>query len=224
VRGLSQRPSRKRRARSLVDRRGRATITAPAATPPAVTTARAIRTALPVPGSTTPTEVERREGGVVDHSEHDQREGKRTHAGGAAGIAADDSDPHRVIEAAGRTRPIRAAPPLPVASARAEGRSSDLNNRAQPNALRAWASRTSIPAATSSSRSPREGGQEVVAKRRATTNARAIATQRPTPSQRSPNPAGHLNCLPRPILRTLRPRSRQLPRSAPPRGSKSPRR
>src|SRR5205085_7111234 len=56
VRGLNQRPSRKRRARSLADRRGRATITAAAATPPAATTASPMRAPLPAPERATPTE------------------------------------------------------------------------------------------------------------------------------------------------------------------------
>src|SRR5205809_5542830 len=43
VRGLNQRPSRKRRARSLPARRGRATITAAAAIPAPATTASAAR-------------------------------------------------------------------------------------------------------------------------------------------------------------------------------------
>jgi hypothetical protein len=49
VRGLNQRPSRKRKARSLPARRGSATITAAAAIPAPATTASAARAPIPAP-------------------------------------------------------------------------------------------------------------------------------------------------------------------------------
>ena len=43
---------------------------------------------------------QRRQGDAVDQAEHDKRKAKRTHAGRTGSIAADDGDPHRVVEAA----------------------------------------------------------------------------------------------------------------------------
>ena len=42
------------------------------------------------------------QGGAVDQSEHDEGQGECSHAGGTARVAADDRDPHRVVEAPGK--------------------------------------------------------------------------------------------------------------------------
>src|SRR6266513_4756959 len=74
VRGLNQRPSRKRRARVLPARRGRATITAAAAIPAPATTASATRAAAPAPGKATATAASGVSAALVDQPEHDKRE------------------------------------------------------------------------------------------------------------------------------------------------------
>jgi hypothetical protein len=57
----------------------------------------------PYPGSWKD-RADRGEGGqrsAVDQPEHYQGQGQCSHAGGAARVAADDCDPHRIVEAAG---------------------------------------------------------------------------------------------------------------------------
>jgi hypothetical protein len=44
----------------------------------------------------------RRQGGAVDQAEHDEREAEHAHAGRTGSVATDDSDSHRVVEAAGK--------------------------------------------------------------------------------------------------------------------------
>jgi hypothetical protein len=79
VRGFSQRPSRKRSHQRE-----------PGAH------------AHPGAGKQSGSKGKRRQGDAVDEAEHDEGEAEHTNAGRTAGVAADDRDPHRIVEAAGK--------------------------------------------------------------------------------------------------------------------------
>ena len=77
-------------------------ITAAAATPPTATIARGRRVHRSQHLYHSGGKRERRQGGAVDQPEHDEGEAERANTGRTRWIAADDGDPHCVVEAAGK--------------------------------------------------------------------------------------------------------------------------
>jgi hypothetical protein len=55
-------------------------------------------------------ESERRQGRAVDQAEHDERKEEHTQTGGTGTVAADDRDPHRVVEAPLKHEPDQRIP------------------------------------------------------------------------------------------------------------------
>jgi hypothetical protein len=162
--------------RSLVAKRGSARIRAAAATPATATRASAARMAIPGPGNTAAAKASGARATLsIRPSMTSERQSTRTPAG-QRGYRRTTATRIASSKRPGRTTPINAAPPFPAASASTFGRSSGVNSRPQPYALRAWARRSRSPAATSTPGSPPASGQEVVAKWRAANSASATMT------------------------------------------------
>ena len=83
----------------------------------------------------------------VDEPEHEEREAERSDAGVRAGVAPDDRDANRVVDAPGQRGAAHEAAPAAAARASEPGLSTGVKRRCQPTALNAYASRKRMPAA-----------------------------------------------------------------------------